>query len=193
MNLPINLKPNVRYDPEFLQQSEADRLLELLTDSLDWRQDSISLFGKTHLIPRLQAFIAGPHVSYTYSGLTLLGTGFPAALSSLKNQIEQHAGHRFNALLANLYRDGKDHMGWHSDDERELGSNPVIASLSLGAQRTFRLRHKQQKHHTIDYELTHGSLLIMGKDVQHQWDHSLPKRLRVHEPRINLTFRLIIE
>ena len=192
MNLLKLKQPNVAFIPDFLTAGDADDWLTLLTKSLNWRQDPITLFGKTHLIPRLQSFIADNDVTYTYSGLTLTGNGFPTELQRLKDAIEQRSGYCFNALLANLYRDGNDHMGWHSDDEKELGTDPIIASLSLGAERTFKLRDKQNKRLTIDYQLTHGSLLIMGQGVQTDWDHSLPKRRRVNDPRINLTFRQIV-
>jgi len=175
----------------FLGQSEADHLLEELTKTLEWRQDRISLFGKSHPIPRLQCFIAQQGVQYRYSNLTMEGCGFPRVLESIKQKIEETTNHPFNAVLCNLYRDGQDSMGWHSDNEPELGTDPVIASLSLGSQRTFRLRTLNSKKETVDFELNHGSLLIMNAGVQKEWEHSVPKRLRVKQPRINLTFRLI--
>jgi len=182
---------NVELIEGFLGQSEADHLLEELTKTLEWRQDRISLFGKSHPIPRLQCFIAQQGVQYRYSNLTMEGYGFPRVLESIKQKIEETTNHPFNAVLCNLYRDGQDSMGWHSDNEPELGTDPVIASLSLGSQRTFRLRTLNNKKETVDFELNHGSLLIMNAGVQKEWEHSVPKRLRVKQPRINLTFRLI--
>jgi alkylated DNA repair dioxygenase AlkB len=182
---------NVELIEGFLGQSEADHLLEELTKTLEWRQDRISLFGKSHPIPRLQCFIAQQGVQYRYSNLTMEGCGFPRVLESIKQKIEETTHHPFNAVLCNLYRDGQDSMGWHSDNEPELGTDPVIASLSLGSQRTFRLRTLNSKKETVDFELNHGSLLIMNAGVQKEWEHSVPKRLRVKQPRINLTFRLI--
>ena len=179
------------YIPQFLTHTEAEQLYNQLLVSIDWRQDQISVYGKQHPIPRLQAFIADEGITYTYSALTLYGSGFPDYIETLKNRISSITNTKFNALLANLYRDGKDHMGWHSDDERELGAAPVIASLSLGAERTFQLRHRRSPKQRIDIELASGSLLIMGPELQHQWQHALPKRLRVSQPRINLTFRYI--
>jgi alkylated DNA repair dioxygenase AlkB len=180
-----------QYIPEFLTQTEAEQLFNELQSSIDWRQDQVTVYGKKHPIPRLQAFIADLGVSYTYSGFKLTGSGFPHYIETLKERIAAQTQTRFNALLANLYRDGKDHMGWHSDDERELGAKPVIASLSLGAERTFQLRNRRTPKQRIDIELASGSLLIMGPELQHQWQHALPKRLRVSQPRINLTFRYI--
>ena len=179
------------YIPQFLTHTEAEQLYNQLLVSIDWRQDQISVYGKQYPIPRLQAFIADEGITYTYSGLTLYGSGFPDYIETLKNRISSITNTKFNALLANLYRHGKDHMGWHSDDERELGAAPVIASLSLGAERTFQLRHRRSPKQRIDIELASGSLLIMGPELQHQWQHALPKRLRVSQPRINLTFRYI--
>ena len=187
----LNNQADYQYIPEFLAQSEAEQLFSQLKSSIDWRQDKISVYGKQYPIPRLQAFIADEGITYTYSGLTLYGSGFPDYIETLKNRISSITNTKFNALLANLYRDGKDHMGWHSDDERELGAAPVIASLSLGAERTFQLRHRRSPKQRIDIELASGSLLIMGPELQHQWQHALPKRLRVSQPRINLTFRFI--
>ncbi len=187
----LNNQADYQYIPEFLAQSEAEQLFNQLKSSIDWRQDKISVYGKQYPIPRLQAFIADEGITYTYSGLTLYGSGFPDYIQTLKNRISSITNSRFNALLANLYRDGKDHMGWHSDDERELGAAPVIASLSLGAERTFQLRHRRSPKQRIDIELASGSLLIMGPELQQQWQHALPKRLRVSQPRINLTFRYI--
>ena len=187
----LNNQADYQYIPGFLAQSEAEQLFNQLKSSIDWRQDKISVYGKQYPIPRLQAFIADEGITYTYSGLTLYGSGFPDYIETLKNRISSITNTKFNALLANLYRDGKDHMGWHSDDERELGAAPVIASLSLGAERTFQLRHRRTPKQRIDIELASGSLLIMGPELQHQWQHALPKRLRVSQPRINLTFRYI--
>ena len=187
----LNNQADYQYIPEFLAQSEAELLFNQLKSSIDWRQDKISVYGKQYPIPRLQAFIADEGITYTYSGLTLYGSGFPDYIETLKNRISSITNTKFNALLANLYRDGKDHMGWHSDDERELGAAPVIASLSLGAERTFQLRNRRSPKQRIDIELASGSLLIMGPELQQQWQHALPKRLRVSQPRINLTFRYI--
>lgn len=175
----------------FLSAPEADRLLLDLTNTLEWRQDTITIYGKTHPIPRLQCFVASQGIRYRYSNLMLEGRGFPSILESIKDKIESTVHRSFNAVLCNLYRDGHDSMGWHSDNEPELGEHPVIASLSLGSTRTFRFRDLKSRKESVDFELNHGSLLIMNAGVQEGWEHSVPKRLRVKQPRINLTFRLI--
>ncbi len=181
----------ISYSLHFLCHDEADRYLEELQHSLQWRQDQIQLFGRSVAIPRLQAWYGEPGLTYRYSGLQLTTLPWTPALQSLRARIEQHCEHRFNAVLANLYRNGQDSMGWHADDEAELGLNPVIASLSLGQARTFRFRHRQDAKLQHSLELEHGSLLIMAGATQHHWQHALPKRRRRTQPRLNLTFRLI--
>ena len=187
----MNTFLDVELIEDFLSANEADQLLTELTNHLEWRQDTINLYGKSHPIPRLQCFAASQGVRYRYSNLTMEGRGFPTALQSIKDKVESAAKHSFNAVLCNLYRDGQDSMGWHSDNEPELGERPVIASLSLGSTRTFRFRDLSTKKETVDFELSHGSLLVMNAGVQKDWEHSVPKRLRIKQPRINLTFRLI--
>lgn len=184
-------EPELQYQPNYLSTELADSLFQALESELNWRQDSIHLYGRWVDIPRLQAFIADPDISYTYSGLTLTGTGFPNLLETLRQQLQQEFGQPFNAVLANLYRDGSDTMGWHSDDEPELGEQPIIASISLGATRSFKLRPKTGGS-SWGIELEHGSLLWMGPGVQRRWQHSLPKRARCETPRINLTFRQVV-
>lgn len=182
--------PNILYEPDFLSAAEADRLQTTLTDKLRWRQDQIHIYGRSVTIPRLQCFIGEHNLRYTYSGLTLEGEGFPDYLNPLRQRISELCEVKFNALLANLYRDGSDTMGWHSDDEPELGRDPIIASLSLGARRSLKFRPKTGGS-SWGVELEHGSLLIMGAGVQTRWQHALPKRTRCDQPRINLTFRAI--
>lgn len=190
---PVNLAlpdAQLHYQPGFLGAQEAEVLLDALLHSIHWRQDSIRLFGKEHLIPRLQAFISDPGIHYTYSGLKLAGDAWPAELLPLKQRLETLCGQPFNALLLNLYRDGQDCMGWHADNEPELGPNPTIASISLGASRRFRLRHNASRQ-TRGLDLESGSLLLMAGPTQHHWQHCLPRTRRCQQPRINLTFRLI--
>ncbi|MEH6471459.1 MAG: alpha-ketoglutarate-dependent dioxygenase AlkB [Halopseudomonas sp.] len=181
----------LHYSAHFLSSTEADRYLTELQHSLQWRQDQIRLFGRHVALPRLQAWYGDPDLNYRYSGLSLTTLPWPPALLALRQRIQQSCDHRFNAVLANLYRNGHDSMGWHADDEVELGPNPCIASLSLGQPRTFRLRRRDDptQHHSI--ELAHGSLLIMAGTTQQFWQHALPKRLKLTQPRINLTFRWI--
>ena len=176
------------YLADFLTQQEADTLYQELYRGIAWRQESITLFGRCVLQPRLQTWFS--ERPYKYSGLQLQPKAIPPSIHSLKTQCEQVCEQKFNSVLLNLYRDGQDYMGWHQDNEKELGHWPVIASISLGAERKFSLKHKnnQQK---IDYQLNHGSLLIMVGELQHYWKHALPKSTRITQPRINLTFRYI--
>lgn len=180
------------YDTHFLQRSGADDLLEALTEEVNWRQDRIRLFGKEHLIPRLQAFQGDPGIRYLYSNLQLEAEPLHPALAHLRRSLSDNYGTDFNAVLLNLYRDGQDSMGWHSDDEPELGTNPTIASVSLGEERRFLLRRKDD--HTVKHEivLEHGSLLLMRGALQHFWQHSVPRTQKPREPRINLTFRHVL-
>lgn len=179
------------YD-QFLNVEEAQNYFALLRKSLAWRQDSIKMYGKELLIPRLQAWYGDREVKYKYSGILLEPLAWTSALLELKESIEAVSNTKFNSVLVNLYRDGKDSMGWHSDDEPELGKNPVIASLSLGAVRRFSFRHRQRKDLVkIRMDLLDGSLLIMCGNTQHNWQHSLPKTTKKVGERINLTFRQI--
>lgn len=182
----------VEYYPEFLSAKEANELFHFLRKLQDWRQDKIKLFGKEILQPRLTAFFGKKGLDYTYSGLKMKPHPFPAPLQNLKDRCEQLAESEFNVCLANLYRDGKDSMGWHADDEKELGPQPVIASVSLGAERFFHLRHKKDLTLRHKIRLQHGSLLLMKGKTQEFYKHSLPKTAKAVEPRINLTYRKII-
>ncbi|MCH2043066.1 MAG: alpha-ketoglutarate-dependent dioxygenase AlkB [Saprospiraceae bacterium] len=179
------------YD-QFLNVEEAHNCFALLRKNLAWRQDSIKMYGKELLIPRLQAWYGDQSARYKYSGILLEPLAWTPTLLELKKRVEKACNTKFNSVLVNLYRDGKDSMGWHSDDEPELGENPVIASLSLGATRRFSFRHRQQKDLAkIRMDLLDGSLLIMRGKTQHYWQHSLPKTAKKVGERINLTFRSI--
>lgn len=150
------------------------------------------MYGRELLSPRLTAWYGDPGGEYSYSGVSHTPLAWTAPLLRLKHQVELATEAKFNSALLNLYRDGNDSVAWHSDDERELGPRPQIASLSLGAQRTFSLKHKARRDlPRVDLELTHGSLLWMGGTCQQHWLHQIPKRKRVTEPRINVTFRWI--
>ena len=179
-------EPPVRYIEDFLQSSLAAELYKRLVEELPWEQRTITMFGRTSDVPRLTCWLGD--AAYTYSGITNHPNPFTSDLDLLRRRCEEVVGARFNSCLCNLYRDGNDSMDWHSDDEPELGDRPVIASVSLGASRTFRMRHKATRE-TRNIELAGGSLLIMDGDCQLEWEHSLPKRKRVHDARINLTFR----
>lgn len=181
----------LEYFPDFLTQEKADLLLQKLVKEVPWQQQNIKLFGKEIPQPRLTAFYAEKGISYTYSGLQLKPDSFSTELWELKQKTEALSGFGFNTCLANLYRDGSDSMGWHADDEKVLGNNPVIASISLGGIRRFQFKHKTNKDLKESIELQHGSLLIMKASMQHFWKHQLPKTKKEVAPRINLTFRKI--
>ncbi|WP_309685314.1 alpha-ketoglutarate-dependent dioxygenase AlkB [Armatimonas sp.] len=182
---------DVRFYPDFFNEPEATRLLAELTQTIPWRQDQIRLFGRWVDQPRLTAWHGDPGCSYTYSGMTMQPQAWTAELLAIKERIEPVAGVVFNSVLLNYYRTERDSMGWHSDDEKELGENPVIASVNLGATRRFHFKHKSHKEQRVALDLTAGSLLIMAGTTQHFWLHQLPKSARSLEPRINLTFRVI--
>lgn len=179
------------FDPEFLSQKEADTLFYQLDVSLPWRQGKVTLFGKTFDTPRLESLHVFDGKSYQYSGNTLVSHPFTEELKAVKNKIEAACGHTFNCVLANLYRDGKDSNGWHADNEKELGRNPVIASLSLGAERRFDIKHTATGV-SKQLVLPHGSLLIMGGSMQHHWKHCIAKSTKILDQRINLTFRTLV-
>ncbi len=181
------------YAPGFLSTAEADRVLDALRHETPWRADEIVIFGRAVPIPRLQAWYGNPEAIYTYSGLTLEPLPWTAELASLRDRVEAKSdGARFNSCLANLYRDGADSNGWHADDEPELGNDPVVGSLSFGATRRFRMKHKERQDLTVDLDLEHGSYLLMRGSTQHSWKHCLPKTKREVGPRVNLTFRLVV-
>jgi alkylated DNA repair dioxygenase AlkB len=165
-----------------------------LMREVSWRRDCVQVFGRSHPIPRLHQWYGDPGSEYRWSGLTMRPEPWTATLHDLRIRVSEAVGHDFNSVLVNLYRDGGDSMGWHADDEPELGDNPTIASVSLGAERDLKLRYRQrdarEANRTISLES--GSLLVMAGMTQRFWQHSLPKRRRVTEPRINLTFRRII-
>ncbi|MDF2152554.1 alpha-ketoglutarate-dependent dioxygenase AlkB [Vibrio sp. CAU 1672] len=177
------------YQTDFLPGHEADHLLDLLLHDLPWEQKAITLFGRSVLQPRLQSWHGDAR--YRYSGLTMEPHPWTPELKMLSQRCGAVCSTNFNSVLANLYRDGRDSMGWHQDNEPELGKNPVIASLSLGESRRFLLRHLRSQTQ-LEYELPHGSLLIMTGELQHHWQHSVPKTAKPKHARINLTFRNIL-
>lgn len=169
---------------------EADGLLRRLIDDVHWRQEHITLFGKTHQQPRLVAWYGDQHARYRYSGKTYEPLPWSDTLQQLKGLAERVSASRFNSVLLNYYRDGRDSMGLHADDEPELGPEPVIASLSLGETRTLYFRHRYRKDlDTVNVALPAGSLLLMRGATQRYWKHGIRKLARTCGPRINLTFR----
>lgn len=187
------------YARDFLTPDAADDLMKNLISQLEWAQRPVKVFNKTHLTPRLVAWCGDDGVTYTYSGDTSPPQLWPEAIHPIKQQIEQSFKTEFNGALFNYYRDGQDNMGWHSDDEKSLGEQPVIASLSLGTERDFKFRPKPNTAlpndgnvtEAFDLTLHHGSVLIMRGDTQRHWQHALPKRMRINEPRLNITFRRV--
>lgn len=165
-----------------------------LAQEVPWRQEQITLWGRTHALPRLTCWMGDPGCAYTYSGVNNVVVPWSAAVQELRQRVEEQVGWRFNSLLLNLYRDGRDKLDWHADDEPELDPAAPIASLSLGADRSFRLRPcsaDRTPADTLRFELGHGDLLVMDPPTQQHWHHQVPQRLRVAEPRLNLTFRSI--
>ena len=176
---------------ELFTASESADYFQSLLDGVDWRQDRITLFGRTVNSPRLTAWYGETGVTYAYSGLSLVAGGWLPALLGIRERVRKAAGTNFNSVLLNLYRNEADSMGWHSDDEPSLGPNPVIGSVSFGATRTFQLQHKRRKTSRSVIELTDGSFLLMSGATQHHWRHRVPKSIMPRGPRINLTFRTI--
>ncbi|WOG29269.1 alpha-ketoglutarate-dependent dioxygenase AlkB family protein [Endozoicomonas sp. 8E] len=181
--------------PDLIAQQDCESYYQQLLSGTRWRQDTITIFGKTLDLPRLQAWYGDKGMTYSYSGLTLTPEPWTPVLLAIKKVVEHTCHSSFNSVLLNLYRDGNDSNGWHSDDETELGEHPVIASLSLGQERRFRLKHKEARSRGIQplsLDLPSGSLLVMSGSTQRCWQHCLPKTSRTVLPRINLTFRNVI-
>lgn len=177
----------ITYLPAFIAPREADRLLAALRDTIAWKQER-GRFGLP--FPRLTALYGDPGFTYTYSGTTYACLLWTEDLARLRQRVEEAAATTMNSVLLNRYRDGRDSMGFHADDEPELGKNPIVPSISLGAERRFVLRHNASGRR-LEYVLQHGSLLIMAGALQHHWQHALPKTREKVGERINLTFRRI--
>ncbi len=177
--------------PHWLSATDADAIMPRLKDDTPWQQQSIKMYGKTLAVPRLTAWYGDPASTYTWSGIRNTPLPWTPLLMALKTRIEAVSGGRFNSVLLNLYRDGNDSVAWHSDDEPELGDSPVIASLSLGSERSFQLKRKNESSAPIRIALPHGSLLLMSGATQAHWSHRIPKSTAATGPRINLTFRRV--
>ncbi|GAB3348462.1 alpha-ketoglutarate-dependent dioxygenase AlkB family protein [Lysobacter tyrosinilyticus] len=182
---------DISFDPCWLGAAEADRLLQGLREEIAWENHRIRLFGREHASPRLSCWIGDPGTAYRYSGALFEPRPWPLLLRPVRERLCEALDVGFNSALANRYRDGRDCMGWHSDDEAELGAAPVIASLSLGATRRFVLKHRRDPEQKLALELPHGSLLVMAGPTQRNYRHALPRTTKVAEERINLTFRQI--
>lgn len=190
-----NLLPKdgeVYFYPELFTAAESDRLFATLVSSIEWKQEPVFIMGKSILQPRLTAWYGDDDKPYSYSGITMSPHAWTPALLEIKTRIEAVADVTFTSVLLNFYRDGKDSMGYHRDNEKELGINPVIGSVSFGSPRNFLMKHYKKKTLTQKITLTHGSFLLMKGATQHHWMHSIPKQATITAGRINLTFRVII-
>lgn len=172
---------------------QAENWLAELARETPWKQESVTVFGRRHLMPRCTCWMADPGCGYRYSDLENVIEPWSRAANEIRERVSSACGVEFNSVLLNLYRDGRDSMGWHTDDERELDPQASIASFSLGASRTFRFRARGGEGEPLSLELEHGDLLVMEPPTQLHWQHALPRRLRVHEARINLTFRRVLQ
>jgi alkylated DNA repair dioxygenase AlkB len=181
----------LRYDAAFLSAADAAVAARALVDSLAWEQRTILLFGREIVQPRLIAWAGS--LPYRYSGQTLEPRAAPAVLERLWRRVDEVTDHQFNHVLVNRYRDGSDSMGWHSDDEPELGPDPPVASLSLGATRRFVLKPRRGPSRARSLDLTSGSLLFLGGPCQHRYRHAVPKQPNACGERINLTFRRVLQ
>ena len=193
-NTAISLLPHdgeAIYYPSDLLPLSNPSWLDILTDSIAWSNDTVKMFGKTLTLHRKSAWYGDSGAAYSYSGIRREPLQWTEELLMIKKSCEEVSNATFNSVLCNYYHDGKDGMGWHCDDERELGKEPIIVSVSFGAERIFAFKHRNSKER-INIRLEHGSMLIMRGQTQHSWQHALPKSTIVHEPRINLTFRNIL-
>jgi alkylated DNA repair dioxygenase AlkB len=192
----LNLLPipgEAFFYPGFFDKEDSDQYLSYLTSNTAWKQEPVKIFGRTVLQPRFTAFYGDEGVNYSYSGITMDAMPWTDLLLGIKENIETKFEVKFNSCLLNHYRHGEDSMGWHRDNEKNLGRYPFIASVSFGAHRIFQFRHYADKIPIISVDLTHGSLLIMKAETQHLWEHRLPKTVLATAPRINLTFRLAVK
>ena len=182
----------LRLYPYLFSPEERENFLTQLKENVNWQQEEIKLYGRAILLPRLTAWFGDEGKTYMYSGITVEPEPWTPTLLEIKNRIEEVSNVTFNSVLLNYYRNERDSVSWHSDDEPELGKNPIIGSVSFGEVRTFQLKHKRNKSLTISRDLPDGSYLEMAGSTQHHWLHQIPKRTRKIGPRINLTFRIIL-
>ena len=185
VNADISLYSNL-FSPK-----EADNFFEILKKNIVWKQEKIKVFNEIHDIPRLTAWYGEPNKTYVYSGIEVKSSPWTQPLLQIKEKIESVSNIQFNSVLLNFYRSGADGVSWHSDDELELGRNPVIGSVSFGESRPFQLKHKSLENTKQKIILEHGSYLLMQGETQHHWLHQIPKSKKKMGERINLTFRVI--
>ncbi|MFD2909718.1 alpha-ketoglutarate-dependent dioxygenase AlkB family protein [Flavobacterium ardleyense] len=178
--------------PNFFSKEEADLLFEKIVNETPWQHDEITIFGKKILQPRLTCLFGNEGKPYSYSGLTMHPNSWSETILHIKTEVEKTIDQNFTTVLANLYRNEKDSNGWHADNEKELGENPIIASVSFGEERKFQIRHNSDKNQKITVNLNHGSLLLMKEGSQIHYKHQIPKTSQPKKTRINLTFRTIL-
>lgn len=188
LNLP---DAEIIYYPNFFYKKEADAIFAQLTNDIPWQQDDIRVYGKVHPQPRLTALFGNEGKSYSYSNIKMQPHPWTTILQKIKSKVESVSDTNFTTVLLNQYRDGKDGNGWHADNEKELGTNPIIASVSFGSERVFQLKHNSIPGLKQNILLEHGSLLLMKGTTQHFWKHQIPKTSKPIGERINLTFRII--
>jgi alkylated DNA repair dioxygenase AlkB len=187
------LDGEVWYMKNFIPLDKANAYFKSFIEQISWRQEEIKMYGKTYPVPRKTAWYGYEGFNYKYSGILCNPEPWTKELLGIKRVIESFLpDSRFNSVLINLYRDGSDKVSWHADDEKGLGTNPLIASVSLGATRRFDLKHKTNRDEKLQLELVPGSLIIMKGALQHNWLHQIPVQKRILDPRINLTFRTIV-
>ncbi len=191
LSLPLE-GADIGFDPHWLSRREADDWFTALRAAIAWETHRIRIYGRLVDSPRQSCWIGDAGTEHTYSGTRFAPHPWPEALLPLRAKVSQAIGEPFNSVLANLYRDGRDSMGWHSDDEPELGAQPVIASINLGAARRFSFKHRRDAEKKLALDLLPGSLLVMRGDTQKNYRHALPKTAKPVGERINLTFRRII-
>ncbi len=184
----------VAFFPEFFPPNESDRIFQELLNHTNWRQEKIRVYGKHLDLPRLTAWYGDQGKAYSYSGISMVPEQWTKSLLNIKQRVDVAAGVRFNSVLLSLYRTGEDSLSWHQDNEPELGEDPVIASVSFGGTRSFQFKHKARKDlNKVAVDLTYGSLMIMKGSTQRFWVHQVPKTAKLVPPRINLTFRVILD
>lgn len=187
-----NLLPfsgEVFYFSEFFDKNESDNYFKSLCDNIQWQQEPVKIFGKEVMQPRLTAWYG--EKDYRYSGITMKAKPFDKVLQAIKYKVENFVGETFNGALLNLYRNGSDSMGWHRDNEKMLGTNPIVVSVSFGGTRKFLLRNYNDRSISMELGLQHGSLLLMFGETQNCWQHAVPKSRSQADPRVNITFRQV--
>lgn len=181
----------VIYYPHYFDVETSNRYFDILHEQTPWQHDDIKIFGKVYPQPRLTALYANNNTPYSYSNIVMKPHPFTPVLKEIKKHVEYVSKNQYTTCLLNLYRNGKDSNGWHADNEKELGENPVIASVSFGAQRAFHMKHRHDKTQKLKLNLEPGSLVIMRGTTQHYWLHQIPKTKKNIKERINLTFRIL--